>query len=158
LLETGWTAKALAASEECCKQYPQDPYAHMSRAKALAADGQYQKAIQMIDFVIDYANSAHVDGLVDKYRGNLPLIQRGMYEVELGSFSRAVQDFKQGFPDKPDADDYFYRARAEIGLHLLPRGCADLQQAIDLYFDDARIVRRDQAAKLLQDTRRQMKS
>jgi len=156
LLEADKKAQTLTATEQWLKQSPTDVDANSYRAQALAKAGKYEEALKNIDFVIAYADRTKDTRFINRDRGNWPLIQRGTYQVGLAKYTEALQDFKQAFPPTPQADDYYWRARAEIGVGDLQNACTDLQSAISGYFADARIVRRDETKKLLQETRQRM--
>ena len=152
LILSGDANEALAVTDDWLKEAPDDVDAHSYRAQALALAGRYEEAIKAIDFVIDYVSIAKdKQRFIDDYTGNRPLIQKGTYQTGLGKYAEALRTLFGAFPKTLDADDYFYRAQAEIGIGRLEDGCADLEKAVSLYFNDARIVRRDEAAKLLQE-------
>ncbi len=154
MIESGDVDEALAITADWLKETPENVDAHSYRAQALALAGKYEEAIKNTDFVIDYGRRAEDKRrLIDSYGGNWPLIQKGTYQSRLGKYAAALQTFEEAFPKTLNADDYFYRAQAEIGIGRLQDGCADLEEAVRLYFNSARIVRRDEAAKLLHETR-----
>ncbi len=153
-ISTGKVEEALQATAEWVKGEPNNAYAKFKRSEALALAGRYEEAIKAIEFVIKYVETAKDDKyrFCDLNRGNDPLIKKGVYQTGLGKYADALDSFKKAFPEKLRSDDYFYRAQAEIGLGRQQEAVSDLQTAVEMYFNEARIVRRDEARNLLEET------
>jgi len=159
IIDSGDVDDALVITADWLKEAPEDVDARNYHAQALALAGKYEDAIKEIDFVINYVSTAKDKWrFVNPYKGDKPLIQKGTYQTGLGNYAEALKTLSEAFPKTLNADDYLYRAKAEIGMGRQKDGCADLEEAVKLYFNDARIVRRDEAAKLLEETKTKLHS
>lgn len=145
---------AIKFTQRWTEAKPNELIALQYHAMALQKAGKYAQAIKDFNSVIE--RDAHWDPSVprhvwfqSKYRGNILLIQRGTCWLDSGNFKEALQDFKLGFPEKLNADDYYWRGKAELGIGQVDDASRDLQQAVDSYYKEARIVRRDEAQQLL---------
>lgn len=133
------------------REDPEDPQAHMNQAEILFKKGNLKGALASIDTAIKYgANGKPNTG----YSENMLLIRKGTYLLEEGKFDDAYDLFRQSFPAKPYADLLLLRARAEIGLQKFADASNDLDQASRQFYDEGRIVRRDEADALLNSLRK----
>ncbi len=136
---------------EWLRENPEDPRAHMFQAEILSKKGNLNGALTSIDTAIKYGDR---DKLLDtKYTGNVLLIRKGTYLLEQGKFEDAYKTFERAFPDKPSADLLLLRAKSEIGLKRIADARQDLNEASRKFYDEGRIIRRDEAEKLLDSIR-----
>lgn len=146
-LESGNLDYAEKAVNEWLRDNPEDPRAHMSQAEILSKKGNVNGALASIDTAIKYSDK---DNLLDtKYTGNVLLIRRGSYLLEQGKFEDAYKTFEKAFPDNLSADLLLLRAKSEIGLKQIADARQDLNKASRKFYDEGRILRRDEAEKLL---------
>lgn len=133
------------------RENPEDPRAHMLQAEIFSKKGNLNGALTAIDTAIKYSDR---DKLLDtEYTGNIPLIRKGTYLLEQGKFEEAYKTFERAFPDKPSADLLLLRAKSEIGLKRITEAIQDLNAASKSFYDEGRIIRRDEAEKLLNSIR-----
>ena len=157
LLQNGKVDEALAYSKTEIEKSAKDISANYFRATVLAKAKRYKEAIETMRYAMDLAkHSDKRDRWITSWDGNKPLIQVAEFELESGEYLQALADLKEAFPDRLGPDQYYLRARAETGAGQLQDACADLALAEKQYFDQARIVKRDEVSALLQKTRAQM--
>lgn len=150
--------QALGFNDTWLSHAPSSPLAYRKRAEALFCLKRYREAVKATDKAISLANGA-AEYKLDKqqtvifndprYGGNLLLIDRGKYLQASGRNEDALQSYKNAFPSPMKSDHYLLRARAYIGLNRLDKARADLRTAVAMFFDEGRIVRRDEAATVL---------
>ncbi len=149
LLGSGQIKEALKYTDDWIKQNPNNKTAQMERAEALARAGCYTEAINMINLAMNNKQHAIVD-----FCGGSPFFPRGTYLLKLGKYAQALSDFNHAFSKPCGGDQYYLKARAELGLGQTKEAVQDLQHAVDCYYNEARIVRRDEVQRLLNATKR----
>lgn len=144
--------KAQEDVAELLRSDPENPRIHMEQAEVFFRQGKLEDAVRSIDTAIKYGDR---DKLLDsKYTGNVLLIRKGAYQLEQGKFEQAFANFEIAFPPKPSADLLTLRARAEVGLKKYSIAEKDLKEALNKYYDEARIVKRDETQRLLDSVRK----
>jgi tetratricopeptide (TPR) repeat protein len=126
---------------------PKNARAHLLQAELLFKQGKLDQALTEIDIAIKYGDNE--EALKNKNSGSTLYIKKGTYLLEKGRFDEAYNLFKQGFPVNPSSDQLLLRARAEIGLKMFTEAGSDLKEASKKYYNEGRIVKRDEAEALL---------
>lgn len=150
-LELGNLDFAEKAVNDWLRDNPKDPRAHMSQAEILSKKGDLNGAVTSIDIAIKYGGS---DRSFDtEYAGNVLQIRKGTYLLQQGKFEDAYNLFERAFPAKPSANLLILRAKSEIGLKRFADARQDLNEASRRFYEEGRIVRRDEVEKLLDTIR-----
>lgn len=147
-LDTGNIAYVQKIATEWTKEEPENPRAHLLQAQIFAKKGELDQALSAIDLAIKYGPSDKL--LYSTHSGDALLIQKGTYQLDKGMFAEAYASFNKAFPAQPWAEHLLLRARAEIGLKMTSAARNDLKQASSMFWQQGRIVKRDEVEKLLQ--------
>jgi tetratricopeptide (TPR) repeat protein len=130
---------------------PNGPRAHMYYADYLFTRGDVSGALREIEIAIKYSGndkSINVERL-----GNGYLIRKGTYLLEQKKFEEAMAIFSGAFPAVLRPEHLLLRARAEIGLNKVIEATKDLTQASKEFYEQGRIIKRDEAESLLSKIR-----
>lgn len=149
--ERGQIESAQPAVTEMLKDDPENPRAHMYQAQIYFKNGKVDEALASIDTAIKYGDKDKL--LNSKYTGNTLLILKGTYLIEKGKFGEAYRTFEQAFPKQPSGEQLVLRARTEIGLKEFSKAAKDLNDASKKFYDESRIIKRDETEKLLESIR-----
>ena len=133
--------------DDWVKDEPDCAKAHMWNAAYLADKGDYVGALKAIDVALKFGDGD--TSLNSRYTGNVLLIRKGTYLLELGRYEEALNVLEKGFPEKLHPEHHLLAARAEIGVGKFEEARADLGAAETEFFSASRIVKRDQCRQLL---------
>ncbi len=158
LIEMNQTEELNNYVEKRKRQFPEDPMSWFIDAKAKEKAGELDKAIKAWSKTIELAATARELDLSGRallelqsiQRGKLLYYERGKLYLRKQMYREALSDFEQGFPAKLGGDEYLIRAEAKKGLGDVRAASKDLQSAIECFYDEARIVKRDQTVKQLE--------
>lgn len=139
------TAEMVA--DEWIKAEPSSSVPYIRKAELKAQQNDYDGAVATIDEAlkagVEDANSKN------RYHGNLFLIMKGSYLLELKRFKEALECLERGFPERLSPENLVLAARAEIGVGRYEDAEADLKEAMKEFFRSARIIKRDECQALL---------
>ena len=144
LLGLGDAANAIAAFTKSIELKPEVIYAHLGRARALAASGNLQMARKDYDYVltIDPANQSAKDGVAEL---DDPVVPGGPREETADPPARAAQPketktLKEARVFLEDAQKFIASQQTVSGMPAIASAAANLQIALN-NFDEAAAVR-----------------
>ncbi len=154
-LGDGRKEAALDMARAWLQREPDSELAWITFARTLAENGKFQDAIDELDKLIRARKPAvQVPKWQARYNakhvGDPALALKGAYLSELGRNEDAMRCFASGFPSILLGDHYLWRGKAELGQKQFAEASRDLKAAVDCFYKEARIVRRDEARKLLE--------
>lgn len=151
----GLLQKARSLATNWCNTEPFNAAAHMRLGCVLqrlgdcaAADSEISKAIRLqkrskTPIFPDHDSVPSLSSMEMMYG-------RGFCRFAAGNYTAALEDLRLGRGmARLKGDDYFVLAKAEIANGLIADAKRDLNRAARVFFDEARIVRRDEALWLL---------
>lgn len=144
-LSDGKTAEAKKLAEEWQKKGNSE-LCMRAQAKICAAEGNLTTAVSWIDRAISKRNQNKLQTSNRDLGDNLAL-DKVEYLLQNHQVEPAAQLFKTAVPTKMLADHYALRAKIGIAQKTYLLALADLKTASDKYFEEFRIVRRDETNK-----------
>lgn len=136
--------------ERTLQKDPNNVQARAYEAEIAAKQNDLERALTAINRAIELRSAQPQSAAqVNAELGDKLLMQKGNYFLEQKKFVEALKSFEQAFPKKPEADQLFQRAKAEIGTGQLDIAKKDLANAAERYYYAGRIARRDEALQLL---------
>ncbi len=119
-----------------------------AQAKIYAAEGNFPMALSWIDKAIA-KEKTYIRRTINPEVGDLVSQEKVEYLLKNRQVEAAAQLFKTAIPAKMLADNYALRAQIELAQKNYPAALADLKTASDKYFEEFRIVKRDETNRLI---------
>lgn len=119
-----------------------------AQAKISAAEGNTAMALIWIDKAIA-KHKALKNASNEPASSSILFMEKAEYLLGNRQIQAAANLFKSALPEKMLADDYALRAKIEIAQRNYPAALADLKVASEKYFEEFRIVKRDEMKELI---------
>lgn len=155
LLAQGKTAGAKNAGMEWQKKSNSELFMR-AQAKIFSAEGKPTLALLWIDKAISKRKTYKIHNINPDF-GDLLAQEKVEYLLKNHQVQAAAQLFNTAIPKKLLADNYALRAQIELAQKKYPEALADLKMASDKYFEEFRIVKRDETNKQIASLSEQLK-
>lgn len=116
-----------------------------AQAKICAAEGNFTMALSLINKAIAKEKTNKLK--INPEFGDILALEKAEYLLKTHQVQASAQLFKSAIPTKMLADHYSLRAQIELAQKNYPAALADLKTASDKYFEEFRIIKRDETNK-----------
>lgn len=127
-----------------------------AQAKICAAEGNSIMALSWIDKAIAKEKTNKIRKINPDF-GDILAQEKAEYLLQNHQVQAAAQLLKSAAPAKMLSDNYALRARIELAQKNYSAALADLETASDKYFEEFRIVKRDETKKQIASLREKLK-
>lgn len=113
--------------------------------------GKHREALESIEKAIKLKPA---DAYINPDIGDRTLLGKAEYLLALGRVDEAVKCFESGVSEKPNADQLLLRGKLRLAQGARDSALKDFRKAAKQFYEVGRIVKRDEADKLIAQNRR----